>query len=156
VSVPQNYAVDLHPGQDAEVTLRERSGETFHGKIARTAESVTAATRTLLAEVQVGNSSGRLLPGMYAEVKFTLPRSHPVVLIPGSALVANAQGTRVARIDPDRRIHLITVQAGRDLGVVVEILAGLSGSEDLVNNPPDNLAEGQQVNVVKASSGGQQ
>ena len=155
VSVPQNYAVDLQPGQDAEVTLRERPGETFHGKIARTAESIAAATRTLLTEVQVDNSSGRLLPGMYAEVKFTLQRSHPVVLIPGSALVANAQGTRVAQVGPDRRVHLITVQTGRDLGTEVEILSGLSGSEEVINNPPDNLAEGQQVNVIGTPQEGQ-
>jgi RND family efflux transporter MFP subunit len=148
VSVPQNYAVDLQPGQDAEVTLRERPGETFHGKIARTAESIAAATRTLLTEVQVNNSSGRLLPGMYAEVKFTLQRSHPVVLIPGSALVANAQGTRVAQVGQDRRVHLITVQTGRDLGTEIEILLGLSGSEQVINNPPDNLSEAQQVNVI--------
>jgi multidrug efflux pump subunit AcrA (membrane-fusion protein) len=66
VSVPQNYAVDLQPGQDAEVTLRERPAETFRGKVARTAESIASATRTLLTEVQVDNSAGRLLPGMYA------------------------------------------------------------------------------------------
>lgn len=150
VSVPQNYAVDLQPGQDAEVTLRERPGETFHGKIARTAESIAAATRTLLTEVQVDNSSGRLLPGMYAEVKFTLQRSHPVVLIPGSALVANAQGTRVAQVGQDRRVHLITVQTGRDLGTEIEILLGLSGSEQVINNPPDNLSEAQQVNVIES------
>ena len=148
VSVPQNYAVDLQPGQDAEVTLRERPGEIFRGKIARTAESIAAATRTLLAEVQVDNSSGRLLPGMYAEVKFTLPRNHPVVLIPGSALIADAQGTRVAQLGPDRRVHLINVQTGRDLGTEVEILSGLSGSEQVINNPPDNLSDAQQVNVI--------
>ena len=155
VTVPQSYAVDLSPGQDAEITLRERPGETFRGKIARTAESIAASTRTMLAEVQVDNTSGRLMPGMYAEVKFKLPRSHPVVLIPGNALVANAQGTRVARIGPDRRAHLVDVQAGRDLGTEVEILSGLSGGEDLVNNPSDILAEGQQVNVVSPSPGGQ-
>lgn len=155
VSAPQSYAVDLQPGQDAEVTLRERNGEIFHGKIARTAESITAATRTLLTEVQVDNSSGRLLPGMYAEVKFTLPRSHPVVLIPGSALIANAQGTRVARVDSDQRVHLVTVEPGRDLGTEVEILSGLTGSEEVINNAPDNLTDGQQVNVVRASQEGQ-
>ena len=154
VSVPQSYAVDLGTGQDAEITLRERPGEALHGKVARTAESITAATRTLLTEVQVDNSSGRLLPGMYAEVKFTLPRSHPMVVIPASALFINAQGTRVVQIQPDRRAHIITVQAGRDLGTEVEILSGLSGSEGLVNNPPDNLAEGQQVNVLRASQEG--
>jgi multidrug efflux pump subunit AcrA (membrane-fusion protein) len=91
---------------------------------------------------------------MYAEVKFTLPRSHPVVLIPGSALLANAQGTRVAQVGQDRRVHLLTVQAGRDLGTEVEILSGLNGSEEVINNPPDNLAEGQPVNVLRASEEG--
>jgi len=154
VSVPQSYAVDLQPGQDAQVTLRERPGEVFHGKIARTAESIAAATRTLLTEVQVDNSDGRLLPGMYAEVKFTLSRSHPVVLIPGSALVANGGGTRVAQVQPDKHVHLVTVQVGRDLGTQVEILSGLNGSEEVINNPPDNLSEGQQVNVAQASQDG--
>jgi RND family efflux transporter MFP subunit len=154
VSVPQSYAVDLHPGQDAEITLRERDGEIFHGKVARTAESISAPTRTLLTEVQVDNSSGRLLPGMYAEVKFRLPRTRPIVMIPGSSLIANAQGTKAISILPDSRVHLVTVQPGRDLGSEVEILSGLSGSEELVNNAPDNLAEGQKVNVLKASQEG--
>jgi RND family efflux transporter MFP subunit len=156
INVPQSYAVDLHAGQDTQVTLRERMGEVFHGKIARTAESITATTRTLLTEVQVDNSSGRLLPGMYAEVRFNLPRSRPVVLVPGSTLVANAQGTWVAVVGSDRHVHQVAVQAGRDLGTEVEILSGLSGTEDLVNNPPDNLRDGQQVNVLKAASGAQQ
>jgi RND family efflux transporter MFP subunit len=155
VNVPQNYSVDMHPGQDAEITLRERSGEAFHGKVVRTAESIAEATRTLLTEVQVDNSSGRLLPGMYAEVKFSFSRSHPVVLVPGTALVANAQGTRVAQIDQGRHVRLTTVQVGRDLGTEVEVLYGLSGSEDLVNSPPDNLSEGQQVNIIGAPQGGQ-
>jgi multidrug efflux pump subunit AcrA (membrane-fusion protein) len=135
--------------------LRERT-EVFHGKIARTAESITSATRTLLTEVQVDNRSGRLLPGMYAEVKFNLPRSHPVVLIPGSALLANAQGTRVVRVGPDDRVRLLTVQVGRDLGTEVEIYSGLTGSEDLINNPPDNLADGQEVRVAGARQEGPQ
>jgi RND family efflux transporter MFP subunit len=155
ISVPQNYAVDLQTGQDAAITLRERGGEVFHGKIARTAESITADTRTLLTEVQVDNAAGRLLPGMYAEVKFTLPRSHPAVLIPASALVTNAQGTRVAQVDSAKRVHFVTVQPGRDLGTQIEIISGLSGSEALINNPPDNLKDGQQVNVINVPSGGQ-
>ncbi len=76
-----------------------------------------------------------------------------MVLIPGSALIANAQGTRVAQVR-NGRVHLVTVQSGRDLGTEVEVLAGLTGSEKVINNPPDNLTEGQQVNVVQTSQGG--
>ncbi len=32
VSVPQTYAIDLHPGQPAEVTVTERPGRTFAGQ----------------------------------------------------------------------------------------------------------------------------
>ena len=156
VAVPQNSAVDIHTGQIAEVILRELPGETFHGKVARTAQSVVTATRTLLTEVDVDNSDGRLLPGMYAEIKFNLPRSRRVVMVPGSALIVNAQGTHVAAVGHDKRIRFLRVEAGNDLGSEVEILRGLKGGEDLVNNPPDTLSDGAEVNVFATQSGGEQ
>src|SRR5436305_9013112 len=57
VSVPQTYAVDLHPGQLAEVKVNERPGRIFTGKVARTAQALDATSRTLLTEVHVDNSS---------------------------------------------------------------------------------------------------
>jgi RND family efflux transporter MFP subunit len=153
VSVPQFYAIDLKPGQQAEVNVRERPGERFTGKVARTAQSISADSRTLLTEVQVENASGRLLPGMYAEVKFVLPRSKPVAIVPGSALVADASGTRLVVVTRDRRVHFVKVEQGRDLGAELEIVSGLAGDEEIANNPPDNLSEGQQVSVVTAAGG---
>ena len=58
VNVPQSYAVDLQPGQTAEILVRERPGRTFTGTVARTAQALDSASRTLLVEVQVDNSSG--------------------------------------------------------------------------------------------------
>src|SRR5581483_7356918 len=69
VSVPQAYSVDLRPGQTAEVLVTERPGQKFVGTIARTAQALDPASRTLLTEVQVDNSAGQLFPGMYAQVK---------------------------------------------------------------------------------------
>ena len=53
--MPQTYAIDLHPGQLADVTVNERPGRTFVGKVARTADALDQF-RTLLSEVQVDNS----------------------------------------------------------------------------------------------------
>jgi RND family efflux transporter MFP subunit len=147
VSVPQTYAVDLHPGQLAEVTVNERPGRTFPGKVARTAEALDASSRTLLSEVQVDNSSGELLPGMYSQVKFALPRAHRTVLVPANTLLANSQGTRVVIVGADDRAHYVPVQVGRDLGTEVEIMTGLTGAERLVTNPADTLTEGQAVRI---------
>jgi len=150
VSVPQSYAVDLHPGQTAEVLVRERPGKNFHGTVARTAQALDPGSRTLLTEVQVDNTSGQLLPGMYAQVKFSIPRNLPVLIIPADALIANAEGTRAAVIDAGNHVHFRNVQVGRDLGSQVEVLSGLSGGDAVASNPPDTLVEAQQVAVQHA------
>ena len=104
--------------------MRERPGRKFTGTVARTAQALDSTSRTLLVEVQVENSSGELLPGMYAQVKFSVPRSAPVVVIPADALIANAQGTRVAVVDGAGRVHFRNVQVGREFGRQVEVLTG--------------------------------
>jgi RND family efflux transporter MFP subunit len=147
VSVPQTYAIDLRPGQAAEVTVKERPGQIFHGTVARTADALDPSSRTLLSEVQVDNRSGELLPGMYSQVKFALPRTRPIILVPGNTIVANSGGTRVVTVGSDDRAHYAPVQLGRDLGTEVEIVTGLTGKERLVMNPADTLTEGQQVQV---------
>ncbi len=152
VRVPQAYAVDLRPGQAAEVLVRERPGRSFSGKVARTAEALDPSSRTLLTEVQLDNSAGQLLPGMYAQIRFAVPRSRPVVTIPADALIANAQGTRVAVVDRQNRVHFRQVEVGRDLGARIEVLSGLDGGEAVASNPPDTLGEGVQVSIQRPPS----
>ena len=145
INVPQTYAMDLKPGQTAQVSLRERPGQQYEGKVARTAEALDPASRTLLAEIQLDNSKGELFPGMYAQVKFEVKRSAPTILVPGNAVVANAQGTRVVTVSDRNLVRYVDVQLGRDMGTEVEVLVGLTGSERLVTNPADTLSNGQEV-----------
>ncbi|HEY7212915.1 MAG TPA: efflux RND transporter periplasmic adaptor subunit [Bryobacteraceae bacterium] len=147
VHVPQAYAPDIQNGQAAQLDVHGRSGSPIIGRVVRSANSLNSDSRTLLAEVQVDNRDGALLPGMYADVKFTLPRGRSLVLIPADTLVVNGQGTRVLRVMPDGKLHFIPVTIGRDLGAQVEVTDGLHGDEELVANPGDDLSEGQAVRV---------
>lgn len=150
VNVPQTFAPDLHEGQQAELTVRERPGVKYTGKVVRTAGALTASARTLLVEVQVDNKDGSLLPGMFSEVKFELPRGHIATLIPADALLANAQGTRVAMVDTQKRVHFRQVEVGRDLGTQIEVASGLEPSDVVVLNPGELLTEGQEVEIAIA------
>jgi multidrug efflux pump subunit AcrA (membrane-fusion protein) len=89
---------------------------------------------------------------MYSQVKFTLPRTRATIVVPGNTVVANSSGTRVVIVGGDQRVHYVPVQLGRDLGSQIEILTGLIGGEHLVTNPPDILAEGQQVRLQSGTS----
>jgi len=66
IYVPQEYSQAAAPGLTAELTLAEFPGRRFPGKLVRTANAINNATRTLQAEVDVDNPTGKLLSGSYA------------------------------------------------------------------------------------------
>ena len=101
----------------------------------------------MLTEVQLDNKDGSLLPGMYAEVAFTLPRKQSAIIIPTSALVINHNGEYVVTVQAGHTIHFSHVVIGTDLGTEVEVLSGVRASDLLVNDPGDLLYEGQKVEV---------
>jgi len=150
VNVPQTYTGSVHEGEKVAVTIPERPGQTFFARVARTANAVDPASRTLRVEMELPNPDGTLLPGAYAQLKLTARQSDATLLVPASVLLMRSNGPHVAVIE-DEVIQLRKVTLGRDLGKQAEIVQGLSGSESLVVNPTDDLRSGQRVQVAAAS-----
>jgi membrane fusion protein, multidrug efflux system len=153
VSVPQAYAPLMKVGTKATVTLQEFPGQKFQGTVARTAEAIDPATRTLNTEVDVPNKDGKLLPGSFGEVHFATGTVVPRITIPVNAMLFRAEGPRAAVVDKDGKVHLQPISIGRDFGATLEILGGLDVNDHIVINPADSLEEGQKVNVAKPSQG---
>jgi RND family efflux transporter MFP subunit len=151
VNVPQVYSRAAKPGISATLTLKEFPGRTFTGTLARTAQSIDVASRTLLTEIDVDNAKGELLPGSYAEVHLKLPSPTSTLKLPVNALIFKTDGLQVATVKGDR-IALVPVIVGRDFGNEVEVVSGLSGSERIVVNPPDSLGDGVTVRVAPAGA----
>jgi len=70
------------------------------------------------------------------------------------ALRRRNQGTQVATLDGNNKVVLKNVQLGRDLGDSVEVRAGLSPSDRIINSPPETLATGDAVRVAAATPQG--
>lgn len=153
VSVPQAYAPNIKAGMKANVTLQEFPGRKFLGTVARTADAIDPATRTLNTEVDVPNKDGRLLPGSFGQVHFATGTSVPRITIPVNAMLFRTEGPRVAVVDKDGKVHLRPISIGRDFGATLEILGGLDVSDQIIINPSDSLEEGQQVRVAKPATG---
>ncbi len=153
VNVPQVYSRVARPGIPAELTLTEFPGRRFAGTLARTAEAIDPASRTLLVEVDVANPKGELLAGAFAEVHFKLPTPATTMVVPVNALMFRSEGLRVAVVRGDNRVAMVAVTLGRDFGTEAEILSGLTGDERIVNSPPDSLTDGQTVRIVAAQAG---
>ncbi len=152
VNVPQIYAPEAKNGVTATLTLPQYPGRTFHGKLVRSSGAVDPATRTLLAEVDVDNPSGLLLPGSYTEVHLNISTNVPVLIVPVSALILEPDGLHVATVDAANHAHIVSVTSGRDSGSTIEIFSGLAPGQPVIANPPDSLTDGELVRVVTPDS----
>ncbi len=153
IDVPEIYASSVHPGVHATIELASLSGQHFTGNVARSADAIDLATRTLRTEIDVPNPKGILLPGSYAQVHFDLSIKTTRLSVPVNALLFRAEGMRAAVVGPDGKVHLKSVVIGRDYGTTLEVLGGLDPNDALILNPSDSLEEGQQVQVSNAGSG---
>ena len=151
VSVPQVYSRAALPGVTAQLTLPEFPGRTFAGKIVRTSNAIDPTFRTLLVEVQVDNRDHQLLPGAYAQVHFKLAGGGAVHLVlPVSTLIFRSEGLRVGVVR-DGKARLVPITLARDDGKTVEVADGLQPTDDVIQNPPDSLIDGETVQVVEAA-----
>ena len=152
VSVPELYSRAAHPGMQADLTLDEFPGRRFAAVLARTAESIDVASRSLLTEFDVDNPKGELLPGSYVQVHLKLATEASTFKLPVNTLIFRTEGLQVATVIEGTRVALTPVTLGRDFGTSVEVITGLAGNEQVIVNPPDSIQTGQTVRVAAAQT----
>jgi RND family efflux transporter MFP subunit len=152
VNVPQTHARAASPGAAVDVTFAERGGKRYRGKIARTANAIDPATRTLLVEVDLDNAAGEILSGAFAEVHLHLDSAAPTLLLPVSALMFRSEGVRVATVASGNRAALVPVTLGRDFGTKVEVTSGLAPGDLVIDSPPDSLVDRQEVRIARPAT----
>ena len=148
INVPEIDAPQARPGVVTDIDIAQYPGRVFHGKIVRTANAEDLTTRTLMAEVDINNRHGDLLPGAYAQVHLRLPLSHPALIIPVSSMLFRAEGLRVVTVDNHDRVHLQPITVGKDWGTRIEVLTGLQAGQRILDSPPDAIVENEKVHVV--------
>src|SRR6185295_16685021 len=133
---------------------RGRLMEPVTGTVTRTANALDPSTRTLLTEVDVPNPSHELLPGTFVYVAFKIAPAGTRWRVPATAAVIDTQGTRVAIVGPDNKLHFQPVVFGRDFGASIDVQSGLRGGESIVKQPTVSLQEGQIVRPIPAAPSG--
>jgi RND family efflux transporter MFP subunit len=148
VYVPQDDAFGVKPGIEAVIHVPAMPNLTFHGQVTRIADALQPGTRTLLTEVDVPNPDGTLQPGVYCTVELKIPRQSPALIVPASAIIFNQSGMQVAVVD-NGVAHLHKIAITTDYGTEVEANEGVKDGEQVILQPPVNLADGSKVQVIQ-------
>jgi RND family efflux transporter MFP subunit len=151
VQVPQSFTAGLVPGMKATFEMPQYPGVQFDATLSHTSKAISANSHSMQVELQADNSAGRFFGGSYCNVHFEVPTDANLVKIPSTALITGNQGTQVATLDGNDKVVLKSVRLGRDLGDSVEVIAGLSPSDRIINSPPETLASGDAVHLAAAT-----
>jgi RND family efflux transporter MFP subunit len=151
-NLPQTYAPAAKIGAKFDITFPESPTTTYQGTLVRTSQAIDPVSRTLLVELDVPNSDGKLLPGSLAQVHFKTPSLTQSFVVPVSALIFRREGLQVATLVDGNKAHLVHVVIGQDDGASAQIVSGISASDKVIQDPPDSLIEGEQVSPEQSQS----
>jgi RND family efflux transporter MFP subunit len=148
VSVPQIYSNAIRQGAVAKLSVPESPGRLHAATVQSMAQSISTTSGTMLVQLAVDNPGAELLPGGFASVSFPLPATAGSLAIPPSALIFDKAGLRVATVDAQGKVVLKPVTVARDTGTVIEISAGLTVDDKVIESPPDGIATGDPVRIA--------
>ena len=150
INVPQNYVSHIKPGGKATFTVPEHPDGRYEATIQSTSGAINASSGTTLVQLLVDNTAGKFLPGGFANVSLQFNDKTGILSIPASALIFDQHGLKVATVDADHKVALKTVTIARDLGKTLEIQSGLAATDNVIENPPDGVGEGDLVKVAES------
>ncbi|QNK01949.1 efflux RND transporter periplasmic adaptor subunit [Dyella telluris] len=154
VQVPQGYADAIKPDMSVQLDVPDHPGEQFTGHLIGNSGAVSQATGALLAQFEVDNPKGDLLPGAYAEVHIPMTGNSQTLTVPATTLIFRAQGPQMAVVGTDNKVELRDVHIAMDLGDHLRIDKGLKAGDRVINHPSDSLAQGDVVQVARAEAAG--
>ncbi len=151
VALPEMDVASIDPGTAVSFTVPAFPGETFQGVVQRIAHALDVKTRTMPVELDVANPSGRLAPGMYAEVAWPARRPQPSLFVPSSAVATTTERTFVIRIR-EGEAEWVDVKRGAAMGDMVEVFGNLEQGDQVAMRGTDELRAGTHVVVKQVSA----
>ncbi len=122
----------IHNGQGVVVSVPAYPGDVFPGVITYVGDILDPDTRTITVRTEVGNTEGKLKPGMFADLNIELSENGTALVVPSSAVLDDEGESLVfVRKDGNRFEPRHVVVGARDNGFI-EVTDGLEAGDAVV------------------------
>jgi len=146
--VPERDSTWADVGDPVTVAFDALPGRTFVGKIARLSGVLDPATRTMLVEVDLPNSDGRIRPGFYGRTEITLERRAGALALPSAAIRDDGGNAYVFTVGADDTARRVPISLGLQDSGWIEIESGLAGNERVIAGAVTGLNDGAAVRPI--------
>lgn len=157
-TVTENDFGRIKVGQKVKAKFSAYANDTFDGEVFTTDARVSEASRMITVRGRLQNPEGRLVPGMYSDVKVIVGEPAPVVTIPQSAVTYSLYGDSVFAVvkakDADPNAKEPDLEAERrfvKLGLVrdgrVNVVEGIKPGDQVVIAGQNKIDQGSKVRI---------
>jgi Cu(I)/Ag(I) efflux system membrane fusion protein len=130
--VPESAAALVQPGMAVRASSPAFPETQFSGKVEALLPEVTASTRTLKARIELANSGGKLVPGMFATIHMAPAQTRETLLVPSEAVIETGTRTVVIAVSDQGRFAPVEVATGAETNGQTEVVKGLSAGQKVV------------------------
>ena len=146
-SVTESEIAMLSVGRNATVSVPVLNEE-LRGKINIINPQADLTSKTFHVKIRIGNSNGKLLPGMMTDIKISTGKSTKFISIPSEAVVRDADDiTYVFVVNDQNKAIRKRVATGGLLISEVVITNGLAAGDKVVIAGQNRLKDGQMVSL---------
>jgi membrane fusion protein (multidrug efflux system) len=150
VNISEQYYPLIKLGMKATITADVYKGETFTGTIFRIAPTISSATRSFIAEVELPNRNDKLKPGMFVRVSMDLGEIESFVVPASTILVQEGTNTRFVFLDENNTARRVEVTLGKRFDDQIEIISdNIKSGDKLVNEGQAKLINGDKIKTVE-------
>lgn len=147
--VPEREFRRIAPGQTAVIKVDALKGSEFEATIARISPVVDPATGTFKITVEVSDPTRHLKPGMFGRVNIVYDMHAQALQVPRSAIIDESGETSVFVVEDEKAVRK-PIKTGYANNGHIEILDGLTGSENIVVVGQAGLRDGSKVSIINA------
>ena len=109
---------------------------------------IDANTGTLKIKAVFDNRDDVLFPNQFVNVRLNVHTVQDAISIPSDAVQHGAKGTYVYIVNPQKKAEIRMLTLGLSSNGQIQVLTGLNGTEQVVLEGIDRLAEGKEVQIV--------
>ena len=149
IEVPESDVAYVRVGTRAHIDVKALNAGGFDAAVSRIARALKPETRTMRVEIDVDNSGGRYLPGMYAFVVLELETKAQAMMIPSKAIRLEDKKT-VVYVAEGGVTKSMPIEIGYDDGIWAEITSGLEGDEQIITSTSGSILPGVPIAVIPA------
>lgn len=155
-SVTESELAQIKPNQPVQAKFDAYPGETFPGKVEVLDSSIAESSRMIKIRASIVNPDGKLIPGMYVNVKVIVGEPQTVTTVPQTAVMFSLYGDNVLVAvpakepdpnakQPQLQIERRFVKTGGVKDGRIQILDGIKAGDQVVTAGQNKIDQGSKV-----------